>query len=96
MSQFQSFGALGVSPPRRIRPQGILVYITVMVTIYVVASLALSVTAYLSSQHNARTIEQLQRGSQQLQRGTQQLQRDTNHNLCEQQAYSQFATCAGN
>ena len=65
----------------RARLQGVWVYLAILATVYVVASLVLGVAGYSATQSNARKIEQLQT--------------DTNDNLCNQQAYSGGTTCVG-
>lgn len=67
------------APPAKLR--AIWIYLTVLATVFAVASLALGVAAYQGSQHAARQIEQLQR--------------DTNDNLCNQQAYEGGTACEG-
>jgi hypothetical protein len=56
-------------------------YLAILATVYVVASLVLGVLSYAAMQSNARQIEQLQT--------------DTNDNLCNQQEYAGGATCVG-
>jgi hypothetical protein len=65
----------------RAKPHGVLIYLAVLATVYVVASLVLGVVNYQSAQSNARKIEQLQT--------------DTNDNLCNQQAYEGGTNCEG-
>ena len=61
--------------------QGVWLYLAILATVYVVASLVLGVLSYAAMQSNARHIEQLQT--------------DTNDNLCNQQEYAGGATCEG-
>ena len=65
----------------RARLQGVWVYLAILATVYVVASLVLGVVSYEATQSNARKIEQLQT--------------DTNDNLCNKQAYQGGTTCVG-
>ena len=77
-----------VSPTPRAKLQGVWLYLAILATVYVVASLVLGVVSYAAMQNNART---MQRNARQI----EQLQTDTNDNLCNQQEYSGGATCAG-
>jgi len=61
--------------------RGVWLYLAILATVYVVASLVLGVVSYAAMQTNARKIEQLQT--------------DTNDNLCNQQAYQGGTTCVG-
>jgi hypothetical protein len=74
-------GAANVPPTPRGKLQGVWLYLAILATVYVVASLVLGVVSYAAMQSNARTIEQLQT--------------DTNDNLCNQQEYGGGATCEG-
>lgn len=65
-----------------------MVYLAVLATVYVVASLVLGVLNYTAAQGDARTMHNDARK-------IQQLQTDTNDNLCNQQAYQGGTTCAG-
>jgi hypothetical protein len=73
-------------PPAK--PRGVLVYLAVLATVYVVASLVLGVLNYTAAQGSARTMHNDARK-------IEQLQTDTNDNLCNQQAYSGGASCQG-
>lgn len=68
-------------PTPRAKLQGVWLYLAILATVYVVASLVMGVVAYTAMQRDARQI--------------QQLQTDTNDNLCNQQAYSGSTTCVG-
>jgi hypothetical protein len=81
MSQPYAFQAPAPVPPPRARLHGVWIYLAVLATVYVVASLVLGVAGYSATQSNARKIEQLQT--------------DTNDNLCNQQAYQGGTTCVG-
>ena len=82
MSYPQEFQpAAPVPPAPRARLRGVWVYLAILATVYVVASLVLGVIGYQAMQSNARKIEQLQT--------------DTNDNLCNQQAYQGGTTCVG-
>ena len=70
-----------VPPTQRAKLQGVWLYLGILATLYVVASLVLGVVSYAAIQKDARQIEQLQT--------------DTNDNLCNQQAYSGGTTCVG-
>jgi hypothetical protein len=82
MSQPQVIeGAANVPPTPHAKLRGVWLYLTILATVYVVASLVLGVVSYTATQSNARKIEQLQI--------------DTNDNLCNQQAYEGGTTCEG-
>ena len=70
-----------VPPTPHSKLQGVWLYLAILATVYVVASLVLGVVSYAAMQSHARQIEQLQT--------------DTNDNLCNQQAYSGGTTCVG-
>ncbi len=70
-----------VPPTSHAKLQGVWLYLAILATVYVVASLVLGVVSYAAMQSHARQIEQLQT--------------DTNDNLCNQQAYSGGTTCVG-
>lgn len=70
-----------VPPTRRAKLHGAWLYLIILATVYVAASLVLGVVSYQATQNNARKIEQLQR--------------DTNDNLCNQQAYQGGTVCEG-
>ena len=78
---------LQYNPPANVPPaphaklRGVWLYLAILATVYVVASLVLGVLSYTAMQNNARKIEQLQT--------------DTNDNLCNQQAYQGGTTCQG-
>ena len=63
-------------------------YLSILATVYVVASLVLGVVSYAAMQSNARTMQSNART-------IEQLQTDTNDNLCNQQEYEGGATCEG-
>lgn len=73
-------------PPAK--PRGVLVYLAVLATVYVIASLVLGVLNYTATQGNARTMHNDART-------IEQLQTDTNDNLCNQQAYGGGTNCQG-
>ncbi len=75
-----SEGAI-VPPKSPAKLQGVWLYLAILATVYVVASLVLGVVSYTATQSNAHKIEQLQI--------------DTNDNLCNQQAYDGGTTCQG-
>ena len=77
-----------VPPTPHAKLQGVWLYLAILATVYVVASLVLGVVSYAAMQSNARTI---QKDARQI----EQLQTDTNDNLCNQQAYSGGTTCVG-
>jgi hypothetical protein len=68
--------------------QGVRLYLAILATVYVVASLVLGVLSYAAMQSNART---MQSNARQI----EQLQTDTNDNLCNQQQYAGGTTCVG-
>jgi hypothetical protein len=70
-----------VPPTPHAKLQGVWLYLAILATVYVVASLTLGVVSYAATQSNARKIEQLQT--------------DTNDNLCNQQEYEGGTTCEG-
>jgi len=70
-----------VPPTPRAKLKGVWLYLAILATVYVVASLVLGIVSYAGMQSNAHKIEQLQT--------------DTNDNLCNQQAYSGGTTCVG-
>jgi hypothetical protein len=74
-------GAANVPPTPHAKLQGVWLYLAILATVYVVASLVLGIVSYAAMQSNARQIEQLQT--------------DTNDNLCNQQEYAGGATCEG-
>lgn len=65
-----------------------MVYLAVLATVYVIASLVLGVLNYTATQSNARTMHSDVRK-------IEQLQTDTNDNLCNQQAYGGGTSCQG-
>lgn len=81
-------GTEAVPPLPSAKPRGVLVYLAVLATVYVVASLVLGVVSYNASQGNARTMHNDLRK-------IEQLQTDTNDNLCNQQAYGGGTNCQG-
>jgi hypothetical protein len=81
-------GTESVPPLPPARRRGVLVYLAVLATVYVVASLVLGVVNYPASQGNARTMHNDARK-------IEQLQTDTNDNLCNQQAYEGGTDCQG-
>jgi hypothetical protein len=82
MSQPQVIeAAANVPPTPHAKLRGVWLYLAILATVYVVASLVLGVVSYSAMQSNARKIEQLQT--------------DTNDNLCNQQAYQGGTTCIG-
>jgi hypothetical protein len=81
--------ATGTVPPLPpARRQGVLVYLAVLATVYVVVSLVLGVLNYTAAQSSARTMHDDSRK-------IEQLQTDTNDNLCNQQAYQGGTNCIG-
>jgi hypothetical protein len=88
MSQPQLTEAAANVPPPRAKLRGVWLYLAILATVYVVASLVLGVVSYAAMQSNARTMQSNVRK-------IEQLQIDTNDNLCNQQAYSGGATCVG-
>jgi len=89
MSQSQAIeGGANLPPTPRPRLQGVWLYLAILATVYVVASLVLGVLSYASMQSNARTMQSNARTME-------QLQTDTNDNLCNQQEYAGGATCVG-
>jgi hypothetical protein len=68
-------------PTPHAKLQGVWLYLAILATVYVVASLTLGIVSYAAMQSNAHKIEQLQT--------------DTNDNLCNQQAYQGGTTCQG-
>ena len=83
---FEDAANLSPTPPARLR--GVWLYLAILATVYVVASLVLGVVSYAAMQSNARM---MQRNARQI----EQLQTDTNDNLCNQQAYQGGAICQG-
>lgn len=81
-------GAANVPPAPPTRLRGVWLYLAILATVYVVASLVLSVVNYTAMQSNARTMQSNARK-------IEQLQTDTNDNLCNQQAYTGGTTCQG-
>jgi hypothetical protein len=81
MSQPQVFEGANVPPKPPVKLQGVWLYLAILATVYVVASLVLGVLSYTATQSNAHKIEQLQM--------------DTNDNLCNQQAYGGGTSCEG-
>ena len=77
-----------VPPTPHAKLQGVRLYLAILATVYVVASLVLGVVSYAAMQSNART---MQNNARQI----EQLQTDTNDNLCNQQEYSGGTTCVG-
>ena len=77
-----------VPPTPHAKLQGLWLYLAILATVYVVASLVLGVVSYAALQSNART---MQSNARQI----EQLQTDTNDNLCNQQEYSGGTTCVG-
>lgn len=77
-----------VPPPPRAKLQGVRLYLTVLATVYVVASLLLGILGYAALQSNTRTMQSNART-------IEQLQTDTNDNLCNQQAYQGGTTRVG-
>jgi hypothetical protein len=63
-------------------------YLAILATVYVAASLVPGVVSYAAMQSNARTMQSNARK-------IEQLQTDTNDNLCNQQEYSGGTTCVG-
>lgn len=89
MSQPQVIeAAANVPPTPHARLRGVWLYLTILATVYVVASLVLGVVSYAAMQSNARTMQSNARK-------IEQLQTDTNDNLCNQQAYDGGTTCEG-
>ena len=76
-----------VPPTPHAKLQGVWLYLAILATVYVAASLVLGVVSYAAMQSNART---MQSNARQI----EQLQTDTNDNLCNQQEYSGGTTCA--
>jgi uncharacterized protein HemX len=81
-------GAANATPTPRAKLQGVRLYLTILATVYVVASLALGVAIYATMQSNAKT---MQSNAHKI----EQLQTDTNDNLCNQQAYQGGTNCQG-
>jgi hypothetical protein len=81
-------GAAKVPPTPHAKLQGVWLYLAILATVYVVASLVLGVVSYAAMQSNARTMQSNART-------IEQLQTDTNDNLCNQQEYEGGATCEG-
>ncbi|HEX4101400.1 MAG TPA: hypothetical protein VHY21_12815 [Pseudonocardiaceae bacterium] len=79
--------AANVPPARRTRLRGVWLYLAILATVYVVASLVLGVVSYTAMRSDTRTI---QSNAHQI----EQLQTDTNDDLCNQQEYED-ATCEG-
>ncbi len=80
--------AASVPPTPHAKLHGIWLYLAILATVYVVASLVLGVVGYAAMQSNARTIRNDVRQ-------IEQLQTDTNDNLCNQQEYAGGAVCEG-
>lgn len=72
----------------RAKLQGVRLYLAVLATIYVVASLVLGILSSAALQTNTRTMQSNART-------IEQLQTDTNDDLCNQQAYQGGTTCVG-
>ena len=77
-----------VPPTPHTKLQGVWLYLAILATVYVVASLVLGILSYTAIQSNGRT---MQSNARQI----EQLQTDTNDNLCNQQEYAGGATCVG-
>jgi len=93
MSQPYLMGpAANVPPTPHAKPhaklQGVWLYLAILATVYVVASLVLGVVGYAAMQSNARAMQQDARQ-------IEQLQTDTNDNLCNQQEYQGGTVCVG-
>jgi hypothetical protein len=89
MSYQPAFQPAGPVPPTpRPRLQGVRLYLTVLATVYVVASLVLGILCYAALQSNAQTMQSNART-------IEQLQTDTNDNLCNQQEYTGSTSCEG-
>ena len=88
MSQEVIESAANVPPAPHAKLHGVGLYLAILATVYVVASLVLGVVGYAAMQSNART---MQKDARQI----EQLQTDTNDNLCNQQAYTGGTTCQG-
>jgi hypothetical protein len=89
MSQPQVIeAAANVPPTPHAKLRGVWLYLAILATVYVVASLVLGVVSYASMQTNARA---MQSNARQI----EQLQTDTNDNLCNQQAYQGGTNCVG-
>jgi len=80
--------AVNVPPTPHAKLQGVWLYLAILATVYVVASLVLGVISYAAMQSNAR---QMQSNARQI----EQLQTDTNDNLCNQQEYEGGTICEG-
>jgi hypothetical protein len=81
-------GAADVPPARHVMLRGVWLYLAILATVYVVASLVLGVVSYAAMQSNTRTMQSNARR-------IEQLQTDTNDNLCNQQEYDGDTTCVG-
>jgi hypothetical protein len=88
MSQPQVFEGANVPPKLPVKLQGVWLYLAILATVYVVASLVLGVVGYAKMQSDARA---MQSNAHKI----EQLQIDTNDNLCNQQEYEGGATCEG-
>ena len=88
MSQPQVFDGANVPPKPSVKLQGVWLYLAILATVYVVASLVLGVISYAAMQSNART---MQSNAHKI----EQLQTETNDNRCNQQAYQGGTTCQG-
>jgi hypothetical protein len=80
--------AANVPPTPHAKLRGVWLYLAILATVYVVASLVLGVVSYAAMQSNARTMQSNART-------LEQLQTDTNDNLCNQQEYEGGTTCEG-
>jgi hypothetical protein len=80
--------AANVPPAPHAKLRGVWLYLAILATVYVVASLVLGIISYAAMQSNART---MQSNAQKI----EQLQTDTNDNLCNQQEYDGGTTCEG-
>ena len=73
--------------PRQ-RPRGVQLYLVILATVFVVASLVLGVVGIAAVNSNTKAVKA---NDQRI----EQLQVDTNDNLCNQSAYSAGNTCQG-
>jgi hypothetical protein len=87
--------AANVPPTPHAKLRGVWLYLAILATVYVVASLVLGVVSYAAMQSNARTMQSNARTMQSNARTLEQLQTDTNDNLCNQQEYEGGTTCEG-
>jgi hypothetical protein len=78
----------GAPPTPHAKLNGVWLYLTILATVYVIASLVLGVISYAAIRSNTRTMQSNART-------IEQLQTDTNDNLCNQQAYQGGTNCQG-